>query len=81
MSGDVLSEALRGVVAVTFTKRDGSTRIMRCTTNLALIPSNQHPAGSKPYTPNLHRVYDLDIAEWRSFRDDTVLKVEILEGS
>lgn len=72
----LLSETLARVAVVTFTKRDNSTRVMRCTTNLSLVPSDKHPKQSMNYSPDVYRVFDLDINEWRSFRKSTILKVE-----
>jgi len=69
----LLMSALDGEVTVTFTKLDGTERVMRCTTNLNKIPVYDHPQGENKYanTRNV-RVYDLDISEWRAFNLDRV---------
>ncbi len=73
----LLTEALSSVAVVTFTKRDNTTRVMRCTTNLNLVPSDKHPTKQNAnYSPDVYRVFDLDISEWRSFRKSTILKIE-----
>jgi hypothetical protein len=69
----LLMSALNDEVTVTFTKLDGTERVMRCTTNMDKIPAEQHPQGENKYagTRNV-RVYDLDISEWRAFNLDRV---------
>lgn len=72
-----------GVVTVVFTKKDGTQRTMRCTTNLALIPQDRHP---KPIAETVldapdattQRAFDLDLGEWRSFKHDSVISVSTL---
>lgn len=68
----------KGEVAVTFTKADGSQRVLRGTTSLTYIPASQHPKGTKPENPEVQPVWDLDKGEWRSFRWDRVSGFEIL---
>lgn len=76
LSDVLLSEALSGVATVTFTKKDNTVRVMRCTNNLALIPTEKHPTRTTSANPEVNRVYDLDINEWRSFRKSSILKIE-----
>lgn len=76
LSDVLLTEALSGVATVTFTKKDNTVRVMRCTNNLALIPTEKHPTKATPPNPDVNRVYDLDINEWRSFRKSSILKIE-----
>lgn len=70
---------------VTFLKKDGSERVMRCTTNLDMIPAEKHPKGDKPISESAEkkvetakRVFDLEKQEWRSFRYDSVIAVSPL---
>ena len=67
---------------VTFTKlSNGEKRTMRCTTNLASIPTEKHPKGKMPSQVELgtvRRVFDLDKGAWRSFDEATVLSAEAL---
>lgn len=76
---DVSSMLERGLVEVTFTKHDGSTRVMQCTRNLDLIPVHLHPAAQdEPIdtiipTPSTTPVFDVIINEWRSFRNDRLI--------
>ena len=69
-----------GRQTVTFTKVDGTERVMECTLNTDLIPEDKQPVESKPKadgTPKKEsteviRVFAFDVQEWRSFRVDSV---------
>lgn len=72
---DALKSLLNvGPVSVTFTKKDGTERVMKCTTKWSYIPDEKHPIGESTLTENREviRVYDLDNDGWRSFRVDSV---------
>lgn len=72
---DLLQEPEETVV--TFTKVDGSEREMRCTLNDTLIPEDKHPKGTGGVVDELTlRVFDLDKNEWRSFKMESVIKIE-----
>ena len=76
---DKLIECLRaGVVNVSFTKIDGSKRIMNCTLSMDLIPTDQQPKGEDDKLPldevAVIPVFDVDLQEWRSFRKDNVIE-------
>jgi hypothetical protein len=68
-------------VSVTFTKSDGTIRVMRATLNFGVIPKEDHPKSADWSTteffkqPNSDtiRCYDLDKKAWRSFRLDSVI--------
>ena len=49
-------------VTVTFTKKDGSNRVMRCTRNVASIPAEHAPKNEKPSAVKTDAIaaYDLD---------------------
>lgn len=66
-----------GKASVTFVKRDGSTRTMKCTNQAGVVPAT---SGTRPESSTVQTVYDLDINEWRSFRWDSVQTVEPIEG-
>ena len=65
---------------VTFTKVDGTERVMECTLNPTLMPQDQQPVEPKPKldgTPKkdndtVVRAYAFDVQSWRSFRVDSV---------
>lgn len=67
-----------GIVTVTFTKKDGTDRVMKCTLSEEKIPVEARPTGnSTPQISNTAvRVFDTDKSEWRSFRWDSVKRVE-----
>ena len=81
LTQDNMLAALReGECEVTFTKVNGDTRVMKCTLNMDLIPSNKKPKGDD--TPELRegldsilkaiRVFDTGLEDWRSFKVETV---------
>ena len=66
-----------GSITVTFTKKDGSNRVMKCTLNESLIPSDKVPKGesTRKHNDAVRPVFDLEINEWRSFTWDSVTEV------
>ena len=66
-------------LCVTFTKADGTEREMYCTLVEGRIPTEKLPkaqqAGSQN-TGSAVRVFDTEKGEWRSFRWESVIKVE-----
>lgn len=63
-------------VTVTFTKVNGDQRVMRCTKNFELIPSDKYPQQEslpKSVNEDIERVFDTIKQEWRSFRKDSVI--------
>lgn len=74
-----------GPVTVTFTKVDGTERVMRCTISPHLIPEDKQPIGTLlqevPEDGGTLRVFDLDLGDWRSFRVNSVKSVSIMENS
>jgi len=64
-------------ITVTFTKKDGTERVMLCTRNMAAIPENKHPKGDgKTKAAHLIVAFDLNKGEWRSFGEESVLSVQ-----
>ena len=71
---DKFSEWLSGIlkintVEVTFTKKDGTERVMNCTLEPSKLPPVEVTENKKPRKENTNnmRVFDLDKNEWRSF--------------
>jgi hypothetical protein len=60
---------------ITFLKKDGSNRTMRCTRNTNNIPPEHHPKSSIEPTGCV-RVFDLDKNEWRSFLIENIKRIE-----
>jgi hypothetical protein len=65
------------VVGITFTKKDGSERLMKCTLLESKIPSEFTPKGSeKAKSDEVLPVFDVENDGWRSFRWDSITKIE-----
>ena len=66
---------------ILFTKKNGETRKMNCTTNLDLIPECMHPSEDRMsyIKEDVIRAYDIDVHGWRSFRVDSVNILESKE--
>jgi hypothetical protein len=65
-------------VTVTFIKKDGTERTMKCTRNLKLIPEDKHPKGVKKETGDVLPVFDLDKNDWRSFDLNDVVDTAVV---
>lgn len=65
---------------VTFTKVDGTVRVMPCTLQVSALPERDASklTESKKHNPNTLSVWCLDKKEWRSFRVANVLNVKVL---
>lgn len=63
---------------VTFTKADGSERVMKCTLNSALIPRDDMLTNTSVFdaTADIMKVYDLEALAWRSFKPSRVTSYE-----
>ena len=79
---DSFSNWLNGIlhvnpVTVTFTKKDGTERVMRCTLQPELLPKVELKENAKPRKESTTsmRVFDLEKNEWRSFTIKKVTKV------
>ena len=66
---------------VTFTKVDGSTRVMPCTLRADQLPVKPLTENSKPrkISHNAISVWCLDSKGWRSFRVENVTCIKVLE--
>lgn len=66
-----------GPVSVTFVKKDGTERVMNCTLKSDLTKDYEKKTDRvKTVNEETCPVFDLEKQEWRSFRFDTVTKVE-----
>ena len=63
------------VVTVVFTKKDGSTREMICTTISDYLPEVPGNFTSEP-SKDIVTVWDLEQGGWRSFRFDSVRSID-----
>jgi hypothetical protein len=69
-----------GPTTVVFTKKDGTERVMNCTTNTDLVPAVEivESAEAKParkVNEEVMPVYDLEAKAWKSFRWDSIKQV------
>ena len=75
-------EWIRGVLrmhetTITFTKKDGTERKMLCTLMEDKIPSEKTPKNTgKTQSEESIAVFDLEKEDWRSFRFDSVKRIE-----
>lgn len=81
MYEDIMKDLNDGVVRVTFTKKDGTERKMKCTLNENIMPqfetvkTNQ----AKDVNKEVIKCWDLEKEAWRSFRVDSV-KIAFFEA-
>jgi transcription-repair coupling factor (superfamily II helicase) len=72
-----------GHTCVTFTKVDGTERVMECTLRGDLIPASpvdpDKPKRVVKENLDVVRVFDTEKQEWRSFRIDSVVSVTSVE--
>jgi len=68
-----------GVATITFTKTDGTERVMKCTLDRKMVPEPKvvHESRLRSISPDVLPVYDIEAQGWRSFRWDSVTKVDI----
>ena len=73
----VKSHLKYGPVTVYFTKKDGTERKMKCTLKEDLVKDYEKKTDRvKTVNEETCPVFDIEKQEWRSFRFDTVTKVE-----
>lgn len=75
----LINDLAGGPVVVTFTKKDGTERIMPCTINEQIIAA-KNPSASTLYTQNgdTLTVFDLEINQWRSFSLSSVKHSKVI---
>jgi len=71
-----------GAVTVTFTKKDGTERVMECTTSPSLVPpepiaEDAAPKREKKKNEEVCPVYDIQAGHWKSFRWDSIKQVTL----
>ena len=73
----LLDELHAGTVEITFTKVDGTTRVMNCTLSRDVVPETPSASTSKAKNLESQAVYDTDNKAWRSFRWRSVTAVRL----
>lgn len=66
---------------ITFTKKDGTERVLKGTLNSSVIPEQHAPKGTgteKKKTEDALAVFDIENNGWRSFRFDSIKTVEVI---
>lgn len=64
-------------ITVTFTKKDGTDRVMHCTRKMTMIPESMHPQNVKgANSTDAIPVFDLEKKEWRSFNLSAVKRID-----
>lgn len=69
-----------GPTTIVFTKKDGTERVMLCTTNPNLIPKTEvvesvEPKKERKTNEEVMPVYDLEASSWKSFRWDSIKQI------
>ena len=78
MKRDTLIKNLqKQAMRITFTKVDGDERVMDCTLQEHIVPPTKYTDRKK--NEEVLLVFDINKAEWRSFRLDSVTNIELLE--
>ena len=72
------------VCQVTFTKVNGEQRVMPCTLKAELLPEqaikeNTEPKTARKKSEDTLSVFVTDIKQWRSFKWENLISVEIVE--
>jgi WYL_2, Sm-like SH3 beta-barrel fold len=67
------------VIELTFTKKNGTERVMNCTLKEDLLPVTEAKEETKERKTNddVLAVYDVDVEGWRSFRWDSLTQIKV----
>lgn len=66
---------------VTFKKQDGTERVMKCSLNESVVvPHEKKTDRVKEKNDNILPVWDIEKSAWRSFKLDSIVKVEFSIG-
>lgn len=80
---DFLKNTLKErILEVTFTKKDGTERVMKCTLRPDLLPAQtdlEEQVQSRKSNPDVLVVWDLEAKGWRSFRHDSIMMFTYVE--
>jgi hypothetical protein len=72
MNTELKAALTESIVQVTFTKKDGTVREMRCTLMPEYAVYGDTKESQRRVNEEVQPVFDLDVQQWRSFRWDTV---------
>ena len=73
LKNNMIKELKNNICTVTFTKKDGTERVMNCTLQQELLPITEEKEVTKKkvINPDILAVYEIDNG-WHSFRIDSV---------
>ena len=85
---DILRDLRDNVIEVTFTKVDGTDRVMRCTLKPTILPESfrqnlDEQKQEKEFhqtNPDVIAAWDVQKGGWRSFRVDSVQYLQIIDA-
>jgi len=72
----------KNICEVKFTDIDGSESVMKCTTNLDLIPVEFHPKENFTEAKNesIQEIFDSENNQWKFFSWDSLIEVSVLHN-
>lgn len=73
----LVDDLSKGAVKFKYVKKDGTVREAFGTTNLGFIPTDKQPHSDnqdKYFSKVITRYYDLDVKDWRSFQNDSLVE-------
>jgi hypothetical protein len=78
---DYLTLLRDNICVVTFTKKDGTERVMRCTLKSDMLPTPVEPkligeVKVRKTNPNMLAVWDLDKSAWRGFSVEQIKEIK-----
>jgi hypothetical protein len=77
---DLIEKLVAANAVVTFTKKDGTERVMNCTLQESVVPPvkvSPEDAEVRKVNDAVLAVWDIDKSAWRSFRIDSIKSVEV----
>jgi hypothetical protein len=83
MDRDVLRDSLsNSIMTITFLKKDGCERVMKCTLKSDLLPKVEVPETKTPRKENLSTlsVFDLEKNDWRSIILENIISTSNAES-
>lgn len=76
---EIVDTLKANICRVTFTKVNGEERSMPCTLREDILPKVELKESSKRPNDEVVSVWVTDIDQWRSFRVDRLIDIEVLE--
>lgn len=68
---------LNNIATITFTKRDGAERVMKCTLVEDYLPPKDPDVEAREPNLNTLTVWDLEKNDWRTFRMDSIKRIVV----